>query len=69
MEKKCFDKIDELEQQYRATHDLNKQLAADHPKLIEKDMQKAESDAAEVFRLYDESRKAELIEKNKKEAE
>jgi colicin import membrane protein len=48
---------------------LNKQLAANHPKLIEKDMQKAESDAAEVFRLYDESKKNELIEKNKKEAE
>lgn len=32
-------------------------------------MQKAEGDAAEVFRLYDEAKKAELVEKNKKEAE
>lgn len=38
MEKKCFDKIDELEQQYRDTHEKNKKLASEHPTLIEKNV-------------------------------
>lgn len=65
----CFAKIDELEGQYRNTHELNKKLVGEHPPQIERLVEKVEAEAAEIFQLYGPERKAELLEKNRKEAE
>lgn len=65
IEKKCFEKIDEIEQAYRKTHEKNKEIVAARPATLNQFMLSFEAQMASIFQLYEESKRNELVSKNK----
>lgn len=69
VEKLCFDKVDEIERAYRQCHESNKKLKETRTPSIDTFMVSYEAKLAEIMQLFDPSKRAQLEEKNRQEAE